>query len=73
MYDVIEHVTNPKIILRKLANSLRKEGYLIITHIKSEEREDYPMHFSIRFNVEEYLHSLGLLKEKEWLYVKRGL
>ena len=31
------------------------------------------MHFKIEFDAEDYLFSLGLVKKKEWLWIKNEL
>ena len=70
--DVIKHVLDQKSLLKKLVKHLRPGGFLIITHLKSDEiPEDYPMHFKIEFDAEDYLFSLGLVKKKEWLWIKK--
>jgi 2-polyprenyl-3-methyl-5-hydroxy-6-metoxy-1,4-benzoquinol methylase len=70
--DVIEHVTNPKIVLKDLANHLKINGRLIITNLNVlEVSEAHPMHFKIDFDAEKYLNLLGLFKTKEpWLWIK---
>ena len=69
--DVIEHIVNPKEILRDLAGCLENNGKLIITNLNVSTSEKYPMHLEMKFDSEKYLNSLGLLKTNEpWLWVK---
>lgn len=70
--DVIEHILEPKTLIKSIVNSLKSNGRLIITNLEIEEvsAED-PMHFKIEFNAKEYLESLGLVnKEFPWLWIK---
>ena len=61
--DVIEHVPNPKMVLRELVEHLKENGRLIITALKSQEiSETYPMHFKIEFDAGKYLNSIGVFK-----------
>lgn len=69
--DVIEHVIKPDELLKKFANSLNKNGILIITNLKAEASKDAPMHFEIKFDAEKYLESLGFEKKELFLWIKK--
>lgn len=70
--DVIEHVSDPGLLLRDIGSHIKKGGSLIITNLQVEEiLEDYPMHFKVEFDAKEYLRSLGFQnKEFPWLWIK---
>ena len=70
--DVIEHVSDPRALLRDLALCVRRGGSLIITNLQLEEiSQDHPMHFKIDFNAEKYLKTIGFeKKEPSWLWIK---
>jgi len=70
--DVVEHVLEPKALLRDLTSHIKKGGFLIITNLYvGEILENHPMHFKVEFGAEEYLKSLGFHKgEFPWLWVK---
>ncbi len=70
--DVIEHVKNPKSLLKNLVQHLKKDGRLIITALHPDISKGAPMHFEINFDAEEYLKSLGMEKTKEpFLWIKK--
>jgi len=70
--DVIEHVTNPKDLLRDFVNYLTPRGQLIITALDPIVNELLPMHFKLGFNPKEYLESLGMAKtDNQYVWVKR--
>ena len=70
--DVIEHVFDPRELLKDITSHIKKEGHLIITNLNVEEvLENYPMHFKVEFGAEEYLRFLGFYrKEFPWLWIK---
>lgn len=69
--DVIEHLINPRIVLKDFAAHLRNKGKLIITNLNSPVLKEHPMHIEMKFKAEEYLNSLGIVKLKEpWLWQK---
>jgi len=69
--DVIEHVTDPKGLLKDFIGHLNNGGYLMITSLNPITGEDIPMHFGFDFDPEEYLKSLGMNKaEHQFLWVK---
>lgn len=70
--DVVEHLVDPKEMLRDLAGCLKSGGRLIITNIELNEiSEIHPMHLKVGVDIKDYLNSLGLFQEKEpWLWVK---
>ncbi|MBU4314698.1 MAG: methyltransferase domain-containing protein [Actinobacteria bacterium] len=70
--DVIEHVLDPKNLIKNLNNNLKNGGRLIITNLEIKEvsKQD-PMHFGLKFDTKEYLQSLGLInKDFSWLWIK---
>jgi len=71
--DVIEHVKDPKKVLKDFSERLGTGGRLIITALHPDISDKAPMHYPIEFNPEEYLESLGFLKDEkeEFLWVKR--
>ena len=70
--DVIEHVTNPKEVLKDFFDHLNPNGKLIITALHPEVSESIPMHFELKFNPEEYIKSLGMSPgDEEFLWVKK--
>lgn len=72
--DVIEHILNPKDLIITLNGSLKNKGSLIITNLgfKKEATKQNPMHFGLKFDVKEYLRSLGLVnKDFPWLWIKK--
>lgn len=71
--DVIEHVTDPKELLKNFVNHLNNGGYLMITSLDPITGEDIPMHFSFDFDPEKYLESLGMIKsEDSFLWIKKN-
>jgi len=70
--DVIEHVANPKDLLKDFVSRLNNGGYLIITALDPITGEEMPMHFGLDFNPEEYLKSLGMEKKDDnFLWIKK--
>lgn len=70
--DVIEHVTDPKDLLKDFVSCLNSKGQLIITALHPIVDEVIPMHFDLKFDPEAYLESLGMEKtDKPYLWVKR--
>jgi len=70
--DVIEHVVNPKELLRDLAGYLENNGQLIITNLKPVISKEAPMHLELKFDPEKYLESLGMVKtNKPFLWIKK--
>lgn len=70
--DVVEHVKQPKVLLKSLIDHLENNGKLIITALHPDISKDVPMHFGMEFNPEAYLNSLGMVKAKEeFLWIKR--
>lgn len=70
--DVIEHVLDPKNLIKNLNNNLKNGGKLIITGLETNKtsKQD-PMHFGLKFDTKEYLQSLRLInKEFPWLWIK---
>jgi len=71
--DVIEHVKNPKELLKDFVSRLNNGGYLMITALNPVTGEEIPMHFGFDFNPEDYLKSLGMSKlEDQFLWVKKS-
>lgn len=70
--DVIEHVVNPEVVLRRLVDNLKVGGKLIITNLRCPgPTKRLPTHFRIDFDAEKLLNSLGLFKaDREWLWIK---
>lgn len=70
--DTIEHVLNPKGVLKGLVEHLNNNGQLIITALETNISDDAPMHFAIDFNSEEYFNSLGMEKtNEEFVWIKK--
>lgn len=70
--DVLEHVKNPKEMLREVVGYLNDNGRLIIIvdHIASRE---IPLHFELGFHVEDYLKSLGMKATNDpILFIKKS-
>ena len=70
--DVIEHVINPQMTLKRLAEHLRKNGRLIITNLDLHKKSKmYPMHLDSDLDTKKLLNSFGLLETKnDWLWIK---
>lgn len=69
--DVIEHVNNPRSLLKMFSNYLKNSGKLIITNLDIKEREERPDHKKLDFDAEALLEKLGFEKVKGWLWKKR--
>lgn len=70
--DVIEHVKDPKFLLKDFVGHLENNGRLIITALHPDISKKVPMHFEIKFDVEKYLNSLGMIKiEEPFLWIKK--
>ena len=70
--DVIEHVHDPKTLLKEFVNCLANEGQLIITGLHPVVDDGSPMHFEMGFNPEEHLESLGMeATDSLFLWTKR--
>lgn len=70
--DVIEHIVDSKELLNNLVSRLEDRGKLIITNLNAPVLKNHPMHIRMNFNGEEYLNSLGLVKDKKsWLWIKK--
>lgn len=70
--DVIEHVPQPKVLLKELASCVRAGGVLVINNIQVDKiLGTHPMHYKVDFAAEEHLKSLGFRKgEFPWLWRK---
>lgn len=70
--DVVEHVKDPKFLLKDLVEHLEDNGRLIITALHPDISEKTPQHFEIKFGPEKYLNSLGMIKAEEpFLWIKK--
>lgn len=71
--DVIEHVKDPKLLLKDFVDRLSDGGRLIITALHPDVSEEKPMHFEIKFDPENYLNSLGMVRNKDsFLWIKHS-
>lgn len=71
--DVIEHVTNPRALLKDFVKCLNDGGYLVINGLHPIIDKRAPMHFSLNFKPEEYLKSLGMIEtDKPLLWIKKS-
>ncbi|MFA5308960.1 MAG: class I SAM-dependent methyltransferase [Dehalococcoidales bacterium] len=70
--DVIEHLSQPEVVLEEIAASLKPQGKLIITlWFDLDDAATHPMHFKLHSDVEQLMQSLGLQKtDNRWLWVK---
>ncbi|MBI4386197.1 MAG: methyltransferase domain-containing protein [Elusimicrobia bacterium] len=68
--DVIEHVLDPEKVIRKMADSLARDGKLVVTGLDScGPDEKHPMHLKIGFHPEAVLNSLGFRRSPDWLWL----
>ena len=70
--DVIEHILNPRDIIKELVLHLNPNGQLVITALEPEVSKNVPMHFEITFDAKEYLNLLGMQKTNQpYVWIKR--